>query len=178
MSLSNRILFGKFLLFIVLLATSLVFSYLNDFVNLGANRMGSYFYFYVASFSGIGLCILVSKAIPENMIFSFVGRNSLAILALHLPAYLVIRGVEKVMVRVVGLTIPGMSLWSMMFYSIIQLLMTVPIIYVINRYLLSRAMLIPHPRGHGYSPLFPVRVVVSSVSSDSVSSYTILLRQS
>ena len=44
--------------------------------------------------------------------------------------------------------------------------------------LMSRAMLIPHPRGHGYSPLFPVRVVVSSVSLDSVSSYTILLRQS
>lgn len=134
-SVSNKLTLKKIILFTALFAISLKFSHDNDFVNLTFNRMGNYFEFYVASFSGIGICILISKIIPENKIFSFVGRNSLAILALHLPAYLVIRGGEKVMVRVVGLTMPGMSFWSAMFYSIIQLLMTVPIIYVINRYL-------------------------------------------
>jgi len=133
-SVSNKLTLIKIVLLTTLFAISLTFSHINDLVNIAFNRMGNYFEFYVASFSGIGICILISKVIPENKIFSFVGRNSLAILALHLPAYLVIRGVQKFIPWIAWLDTTYSSFLSALVYSVMQIVMITPVIYSINRF--------------------------------------------
>jgi acyltransferase len=131
---STRIDFGSTLLLVILGACSILFSQMNDFVNLSFNRLGNYFYFYAAGISGIGFCILISKLIPPNRILNYVGLNSLAILALHSSAFNIIRGVDKFLLPHLGLHVLDAPLINAIIYSVLQILLTIPAIYIINQY--------------------------------------------
>lgn len=126
--------FLKVLLFILLGVFSFAFSYLNDFVNLAFNRLGNYFYFYAASFSGIGICMLICKMIPPNRIFNYLGRNSLIILAFHLPAFSILRGLEKFLLPPNLWHFFGGSLQGATMCSMVQILAVVPAGLAIKRY--------------------------------------------
>ncbi len=92
-----------------------------------------YVYFYVASLSGIGMGLLISKMIPENQVLRFIGSNSLLILGLHLPAFVVLRGVQRIMVTGSVNVLDG-SFQGACMYTLMQLLILLPVIYLINRH--------------------------------------------
>lgn len=131
----------KTIMIIILLAMAgIVFSRINSFVNMTFNMLGNYIYFYIAGLSGIGMCVLVSKIIPENRVFGFIGRNTLLILGLHLPVFVILRGVQKIMLPGSVHILDG-SFQGAFIYTVVQLFILVPVIYLVNchfRFMLGR----------------------------------------
>jgi fucose 4-O-acetylase-like acetyltransferase len=124
----------KTVMFIIFFAgAGSVFSRINSFVNMTFNMLGNYIYFYISSLSGIAMCVLISKVIPSNRILESIGRNSLLILGLHLPAFVIIRGVQKILLPGTIQMLDG-SFQGACIYTVLQLFILTPAIYLINRY--------------------------------------------
>ena len=116
------------LLILTLLSLNVAFSYLNGAVDMDANRLGNYFYFYIAAFLGIFSYILTAQIINKSKVLSYLGKNSLIILAFHLkvPA-------KFVMYKFLGLklSVLGGALYGII-YTFISILLLLPVIYIIN----------------------------------------------
>jgi len=120
------------LLAVMLLSASLYFSHINGFVNLGLNRMGNYLYFYIAAFSGIGFFTVVCSLIPINRALNYVGRNTLLIMGLHIPAFIVLNGLQKYLLPGGAQVLTGTFAGAIL-CTIMQIIILLPIIYIVNR---------------------------------------------
>jgi acyltransferase len=100
----------------------------NDDVDILHNQYGNYLLFYAAAILGIFTVILFSKIINKNQVIEYIGRNSLIILAVN-PFIL------AVMRRIIHLP-NGLPYYSFILigicYTTIALILSVPVIYVIN----------------------------------------------
>jgi len=124
--------FPKALLAITLFLLSLMFSQVNEFVNLGCNRLGNIIFFYSACISGIGLWVLICKEIRSDCCLRYLGKNSLLILGMHLPAFVILRGILKIIFPTDYRILDGSFLGALS-YTVMQLVIIVPAIYLINR---------------------------------------------
>jgi fucose 4-O-acetylase-like acetyltransferase len=52
-------------------------------VDTRLNHLNNYFLFYIAAFSGIIFCLIISKKLQKNFILEYIGRNTLVLFALH-----------------------------------------------------------------------------------------------
>lgn len=120
-------------LLISLLVFSIHFSYTGDFVNMGLYRIHDCFNFLIAAIAGVLCCCILSAMTPHNRILSFVGSNTIIILAFHLPAWSLIRGFQ-IASSWVQWDVVQNSLVMNMIYSVTQIALVVPVIILIRRY--------------------------------------------
>lgn len=115
----------SFLLLIVLL---LLFTFLNTPVLYYINNLGNPLYAYIAAIAGSFLTLLIAKKIevycPDWIIsiFTYIGRNTLVILAFHQPI------LHYICPLIVNIGVPNMIARGVMWLLLIIL------IYVINNY--------------------------------------------
>jgi len=138
-------------LLIFLLSISIFVSSAGDFVNMGCNRVHDYFHFIVAGIAGVLSCCIISAIIPRNRILTFIGANTIIILAFHLPAWSFMRGIQLALSKIHWDLLQS-SIIVNTIYSLIQIMLTVPIILFVNRYL---PLIIKHdsPRGLHFNKL-------------------------
>jgi acyltransferase len=123
----------KFLLMISLLAIHFFVSDLNGRVDMNETYYNNYFLFYISAFSGLTAYILISQFLAKSKILQYFGKNTLVILALHLLGLTFIKGI-----LVFGLDFSldqtkSSLLWAFL-YTILDLVILVPAIYIINKY--------------------------------------------
>ncbi len=117
-----------------LLAITLIGSSLNGRVGLFSNIYGNYYYFLTAAIAGTLFYVILSMMIPSNRAFSFFGRNTLIIYCTHL--FLIHNSIFDLHHRLYPSTSYGhLPLGHGIAYTILILLIMVPMIYVINRFL-------------------------------------------
>ncbi|HHT22423.1 MAG TPA: acyltransferase family protein [Bacteroidales bacterium] len=113
-------------------------SILNSEVKVFINSYGNFFYFFIGAFAGIiSLSIafqLLEKVIKKQNWFLFVGQNTLIILALHLIA---ISFVKAIFVYILKFDLADFqnSLVFSVSFSVLAILVLVPVINFINKYL-------------------------------------------
>lgn len=116
--------------------TLLIFN-LNIEPRVSANHLGNYFLFYIGALAGIFSLISAFKVLEKyfgNIKFiSYIGENTLIILALHLMAASVVKAIAFWVFKL-PLSIfnePGMSY----VLSILSIIVLIPVIYLINKFL-------------------------------------------
>lgn len=89
------------------------------------------FIFILNGISGTLFYLFLFKNIPIFSFFSFLGKSTIPILALHLRVLTLIKAVLLV---IFGITLFNFSELQKLVISIFQILMLVPIIFIINKY--------------------------------------------
>lgn len=87
--------------------------------------------FYISAFSGIGFIICLIRNLDiYNKFLDFIGGNTLIILAYHNRCMTFI----KLVFMIIGINVINNNTIYNIFFSIIQLLICVPIIFILNKY--------------------------------------------
>ena len=110
------------------------FCSLNGKIDIYNNIYHDPLLFYAAAFLGIYGTMLVSQMIPANEALSFIGRNTLIIMGMEKIALFLLRG----MVYLVSKELPYLepvSLGGALIWSLGQIVVLVPVIWGLNRYL-------------------------------------------
>jgi acyltransferase len=125
--------------FLLLNIASILF---NVKVDMDYNVYGNCFQFLSGAISGIILMICVSNLIARNLVFDYIAKNTLIIMALHLPMSGVVNFVIKKAFH--DLTPPTDIMLSILYnilFSIVTLLLIFPIAALLDRrfpYLIGR----------------------------------------
>lgn len=118
---------------LLLLATNIVFHTVQgERIDMYQALYGNPFLFYVSAFAGTLFFTLLGKVVPANYLLLFLGINSLIFYMLHMRALTVINFVFRLFP---GFQIDDTSLWGAVVVSALQLVILVPVVIVINRYL-------------------------------------------
>ncbi|MCK5773556.1 MAG: acyltransferase family protein [Thermoplasmata archaeon] len=121
-------------LLVGLLAINLIGSSLNGRVGLFSNIYGSFHYFMITALAGVLFYVLISMLIPSHKAFTFFGRNTLIIYCTHL--FLIHNMILYLHDRLYP-SIPygHLPLGHGIAYTLLILLIMVPTIIIINRFL-------------------------------------------
>lgn len=104
---------------------------INGRIDMSDGDYNNYLLFILSAFSGILFMLFLVYMLPQIKIINFIGINSLVIMALHLRALTFIKAIE---IYVFG--IPYESNLSMsLFHTLMQVIILIPIIYFINKYI-------------------------------------------
>lgn len=123
---------GKFLLPILLLSTFII-SQLNESIDLNTLKFNNYFYFYMAAFTGILSIIIIAQIISNSKTLSFLGRNSIMILALHLLTFSFLKGIMVFVFNIDIKILEGSLIWGILF-TLSSLFILTPVILIIKRH--------------------------------------------
>lgn len=107
-----------------------VFVFLNPKVDMYRAIYNNEFLFAINGISGTIVVVLLLKLITLPKIVSYLGNNTIVILALHLRALTFI----KIILLVFGISNFEFNEWTKFFISILQILIILPLIPLINRY--------------------------------------------
>lgn len=115
----------------------IVYHYNSGEVLVFSNQYGNYLLFYIGAFAGIGcmysICRLLETFLAQYLTWlSFIGRNTLIILCLHLNVFSIIKGFTYFICRL-PLDIFSQT-WIIIVSSILNIIILIPIINVINRF--------------------------------------------
>ena len=116
---------------IVLFAVNITAAMVNWSVDTNNMVFGNIFLYYIGGFAGSFAVIMLMRSIPPVKPLSYLGRNSLIIMATHLDCYLLWAGLR------VGLIIYGLVPLApvlIIFTVVITLLLDCIVIEVINRF--------------------------------------------
>jgi acyltransferase len=123
---------------ILILLNILYLGYLSGFpttemMNMNILEYGNFFSFYFLAFSGTFAFVFSFKKIGSSKILEYYGRNSLIVLALHFPLKDIL---TKLAVLTFGLDVGNLYYNAPFAFTLtgLNLLLMVPIIYVINNY--------------------------------------------
>jgi acyltransferase len=132
-------LFEKIFPGIFILLNSLYLAYLLNlpmpgrFVDMNNMEYGSFISFYLLAFSGIFAYIYLFKKIGSSKVLEYYGRNSLIVLAFHMPMRDILRSIAAI-----GLGIkPEYLNYNAAFglsFTILILLSMIPLIFLVNNY--------------------------------------------
>jgi len=114
-----------------LIVVNIIVSMINWSVDTNNMVFGNIFLYYIGGFTGSLGVVLFFKCMPAIRILSYLGRNSLIIMATHLDAYILWAGLK------VGLVVFGLIPFAPLFIVIsvmITLLIECIIIEIINRF--------------------------------------------
>lgn len=76
-------------------------------VDMRMNRLNNDFLFYLSSFSGIALCLMVSIQLKKQAFLEYLGKNSLILFTWHTPVFVYL----KLMVSLIGVNQYAAPLW-------------------------------------------------------------------
>lgn len=124
-NISNLVLLG-------LLIINLIISHLNGKVDMWSNSYGNLILFFIGAYSGsLFLIFFIKKFILNNKFLEYIGKNSLVILAYHKRGITIIK---VVFIYILKMSIPeGNTIFDLIF-SLIEILLCIPIIVVLNKY--------------------------------------------
>ena len=103
---------------------------LNSKIDMYRSEYGNLFLFIISAFSGVLCFTLLVKQIKFHKFLSFLGRNTIPLLALQLRALTVI----KLGLMVVGITMFKFSEPTKLLLTCVQIAMLYPILILINKY--------------------------------------------
>lgn len=128
--------FTYILLFVLCSVWSLGFYWLNGTVDMLHNHYQNFLYFFLSAFGGIGLLIILANFIsPNTKSINFLGRSSLTILALHSIGLAISKSLVSGAQRLMNTNISDeKSLVFGLIYSLMAILIVLPIIHLINNY--------------------------------------------
>lgn len=115
----------------VALVAGFILSNINGYVYMAGNSFGNYFYFYIDAFLGIICVVIISMLIKTNNVLSYLGKNSLLILGLHIPIKRLIGMLTCNVLNISSSTLQSSFLISAI-DMIIVIIVLLPFIYVIN----------------------------------------------
>lgn len=118
---------------ILLFIISYISWYYNGLIDMRTLRYGnSIMLFYLSAFSGIGFIIYLIKNLNiYNLFLDFIGKNTLIILAYHMSCMIFI----KFILILIGIkSINDNSVIYSVIYSVVQIILCVPIILILNKY--------------------------------------------
>lgn len=104
---------------------------LNSKVDMYRSIYGNKFIFIINGISGTVFYLMFFKSIPIFKFLSYIGKSSIPILALHLRALTVIK---FILLITFGVTVFSFNELHKFLVTIIQILMLIPVIYLINKY--------------------------------------------
>jgi acyltransferase len=119
-------------LLLIALACSGIFCYLNGRTDMHGNHYNNYFYFFGAAFGGIMTYVYVSQLFPVTRVMSFIGKNTLIILALSGIAESFLKGIQ-LFVLGIPLGFARDSLLLGLIYTVCSMVVLSPVIYLVNR---------------------------------------------
>lgn len=122
---------SPFFIFFLSLCLHLVLYKMNLNVHIYYGEYGNVVLMYLNGLLGVMWGLLLFKRLPDVSIVSYIGRNTLPILAFHLLAMAVIKAVA---VYVIGIQLNFGFIYCVL-YSFLQIIMLTPLIMIINRYL-------------------------------------------
>jgi fucose 4-O-acetylase-like acetyltransferase len=116
----------------LLFLLNVVFGFLNGPVDMNNVAYGNMFYFYVAAGSGVlfyaGLC----KLIGQNRVTEYVACNAIALIGLVRITWFIMNGLTYTLF---GTKLEQTDLGSSLVFTVLQISLTIPAIYCINRWL-------------------------------------------
>jgi len=104
----------------------------NSKVDMYRSIYGNEFLFVINGICGTLFYLLLVKNIPIFKFFTFIGKSTIPILALHLRVLTVIKFILLISF---GLSVFKFTEYQKIGISIIQILMLIPILYFINKYI-------------------------------------------
>ena len=115
-----------------LLIINLIISHLNGKVDMWGNSYGNLIMFFIGAYSGIlFLIFFIKKLITNNRFLEYIGKNSLVILAYHRRGITIIKVVFTYILKI---SIPESNTTFDLIFSLIEILICIPIIVVLNKY--------------------------------------------
>jgi len=117
----------------LLLAINLLAYALNSRrVDMYLGLYGEPLYFYISAIGGTLFYCLFAKVLPPSAVLSFIGANSLVLFVLHMRALTVI---NAVFAKFPAIAIDSSTLLGATIISLLQIILLIPAILIINRYL-------------------------------------------
>lgn len=118
---------------LVLIAINILSAFVNKLVDMNLLVLGNYFLYYISAISGTMFLFLFSKKIAHNKWLSYLGSNSLIIMAIHEP---IKRIIIKLMSMIVNIPVDVLrqTLLSSFLCTIIIILILTPAIFIIKAY--------------------------------------------
>ena len=86
--------------------------------------------FLLSGAAGSIVYLLLFKVLPELKLLSYLGRHSIVILATHIRALTLIKGLMYI---ILGSTVFVFNEWDKVWLSFFQLTLIVPVIWVVNK---------------------------------------------
>lgn len=120
---------------VVLFLINMVAGSLNSMIDIFYNKLGNYILFYTAAISGILLVVVLIKALTTSFSLEYIGRNTFILLAFHQSVIFdVIRQIVK-RSNSLSTFFENNHLIMGIFYLATTLVISIPIIFIINKYL-------------------------------------------
>lgn len=117
---------------VVLILIGIVLSMINGSVDTNNMIMSNPIFYYLGGFAGSFGMIFTCMGLPDIKVLSYLGRNSLVIMATHLDCYILWAGLT-ISMRVYGI-IPSAGVLVVLATIITLLITTIPV-YIINRFM-------------------------------------------
>lgn len=128
----NQITNYSYVVFLALGILHFFTFFLNDKIDMYRSQYGNILLFIVNGTLGILFYVGLFKTLPKIKVFSYLGRNTIIILATQLRAMTFIK---LVFVVGLGVSVFNFSEIEKLLLSIIQILLILPVIYVVNKYI-------------------------------------------
>jgi fucose 4-O-acetylase-like acetyltransferase len=120
------------LLFVLLLACSIFSFNLNpEKVDMYRSVYGNDLLFFVSGLAGSVAVVLFFKLVPVFTFLSYLGRHTIVLLATHIRMLTLIKSVAFF---IFGITVFNFTEAEKLFLSVAQVIMAVPIIWFVNKY--------------------------------------------
>lgn len=104
----------------------------NSKVDMYRSQYGNIFWFIFNGITGSVFYLLLFKLLKNVPFLNYLGKNTIPILAMQLRAMTVIK---VFLVFVLGYTVLEFNETEKFFYAIVQIILILPVIYIINKYL-------------------------------------------
>lgn len=115
---------------IIALCFNIVFFYLNGKIDISKGIYNNYLYMYLSGIGGSVFYLLLLNYLPRIKIVSYIGINTLLIMAFHLRAMTLIKFIQIYILHIEF----NMTVFLSFFYSFLQLGLLIPLIWLINKY--------------------------------------------
>jgi len=125
------------IIFFLLLIVGITAALNNSQVDMFASLYGNYFLFVIAAFSNSIAFLWLSKFLNKSYVLQYIGKNSLIYLALHqsIILFFINQALHSNLLKGVNQQLTSMYPALPVFYTLITVVVTIPIIFIINNYL-------------------------------------------
>lgn len=112
---------------------SIIVNMLNGRIDMSGNHYSNIILFYLTAILGIIFIFgFIKKIKVANNFIEWIGQNTLIILAYHLRAMTFIKLILSIILKI---NFPEDNLFLNIIFSIIQILLCIPVIFIFNKYL-------------------------------------------
>ncbi len=118
------------LILTITLGLNIIFFYLNSRIDMSKGLYNNYLYMYLSGVGGTVFYLTLLNFLPRIKWISFLGVNTLLIMAFHLRAMTIVKFFQTYILHV---EYNSSTLWSII-YAVIQIIILIPLVWIINRY--------------------------------------------